>query len=118
MASRSKKSGWIRIKHEQILIKARRHSIDILVFPICQKLWVAGVKTFYSCQGGPTFLKKRTGKIHCNRAYVQILLKDSEKVLDILKAFHPEIDWNPKSLHKDRVCIRFDPPNAKESNVG
>lgn len=97
------------IEHPTIYLKDRGHFIDLHVLPICELLWSEGIETFYSCQGGPSSYT-RNGKIWSTRAYVQILRKDAERACKLLKGLRPKIDDEPGCVHKDRVAIRFTPP--------
>lgn len=100
-----KKSIFTQIPHEQLWLKDRQHMIDIHVFPSCRLLWVNGIETFYSCQGGPTDLDLKKKKIYFQKAYVQILKRDSKKACKLLSDLNPKIEHGGD--HKDRVCIRF-----------
>lgn len=104
-----KQSPWVQIDHDQVHIKHRGHWIDLLVYPICQRLWDEGIETFYSCQGGPTGIRLRDGRVFRTRAYLVVFEKDAKKVCKILKRRNPKVDKvHKKSKHKDRVAIRFD----------
>jgi hypothetical protein len=97
------------IRHEMIYLEDRHHEVDILVLPVCQKLWDAGIETYYSCQGGPDSIRIRDGKVYSHRAYVSVKEVDAEKVCAILADRNPRIDINPRRVHADRCAVRFDP---------
>lgn len=100
-----KKAMCTPIPHEQLWLRERQHMIDIHVLSSCRLLWVNGIETFYSCQGGPTNLSLKRKKIYFQKAYVQVLKRDGKKACKLLSDLNPKIETGGD--HKDRVCIRF-----------
>lgn len=98
-----------RVLHPEIYLKDRNHSIDLYVFLPCSMLWDKGIKTFYSCQGGPEIQK---GKLGQRKAYVVVHRKDANKACKVLEKFNPKIDNN--LLYK-RVSIKFDANEAAKN---
>lgn len=97
-----------RIVHKQVQVDKRGHFVDVHVLPACQLLWDAGIDTFYSCQGGPTYVNP-DGSLYHTKAYIQILKRDSERTCEILADRNPTIFVHPSGVHKDRCSIDFDP---------
>jgi hypothetical protein len=101
---------YLDFMHDTILVRERGCHIDVHVLPICQKLWDAGIETFYSCQGGPSGMNVKSKKIYVNRAYVAVLDRDAKKVADILSDLHPKIEPGKPGAHPHlRAAVRFDP---------
>ena len=108
---------WSSVEHEGIYLRTRGHVVDIHVYPVMQKLWDAGIQTFFSCQGGPDRLYPR-GKVKSSRAYVVILKKDRKKALRILAKLNPEVKKWENRYRRDQIAIKFDPsPEAQAVKV-
>lgn len=99
-----------QILHPTVYLKDRKHEVDIHVYEACSKLWERGIKTFYSCQGGPQINKD--GRIVQKDAYIVVRRKDAKKACKALKGFNPEVDNN--LLYK-RVAIKFDATEAAKN---
>lgn len=99
-----------QILHPVIFLKDRDHEIDIYVYEPCSMLWAAGIKTFYSCQGGPWIGKN--GKIKNKPAYIVVNRKDAEKACKVLKRYNAKINNN---LLWKRVSIDFDACEAAKN---
>lgn len=110
MAKVNQKPTWIPINHEQIYLKTRGHSVDIHVYPTMQRLWDAGIQTFFSCQGGPDSISTHKGRREKNgRAMVVILEKDLKKTLKILADLNPKKGKWDNRYARDRCGVKFDP---------
>lgn len=103
-----------KIKHETIFMDDRGVEIDTNILPICMELWIAGIDTYYSCQGGPIYRDLRTGTVRSQRAYVLVDVNQAERVCEILSDLNPKIDDFPnkedRREDKTRIAVRFDPP--------
>jgi 5,10-methylenetetrahydrofolate reductase len=109
---------WSRIRHEQIYLRTRGHRIDLHAYPILQRLWDAGIQTFYSCQGGPEKLRYQNREvIKSDRAMVIVLKKDQEKTLKILRNLNPEVKPWGNRTYRDRVAIYFDPSEEAQAVI-
>lgn len=97
------------ILHPTIYLKNRGHQIDMHVYEPCARLWENGIKTFFSCQGGP---QMQDGRLIQKRAYVVVKRKDAKKACKVLKDLNPKIDDN--LLYK-RISIKFDASEAAKS---
>lgn len=112
-----KRVPWQAIRHEQVYMRTRGHSVDIHVYPVMKMLWDAGIQTFFSCQGGPDRLYSH-GKITSNRAYVVILEKDEDQAMMILMPLNPEVKKWENRHRRDQIAIKFDPsPEANAVEV-
>ena len=117
MRKQEKKWGWNSVRHEQIYLKTRGHSVDIHVYPVMQQLWDAGIQTFFSCQGGPARLYGNR-KVTSDRAMVVVLKKDKDKVLKILKKLNPKAGKWENRDRRNRCGITFDAsPEAQAVQV-
>lgn len=107
---------YVFIKHETIFVDDRDVEIDTNVLPICMELWLAGIDTYFSCQGGPDQRDLRTGRIISHKAYVSVDVENAERVCEILNelGLRPKTDDFTKSYdnRKDptKIAVRFDPP--------
>lgn len=110
-----RKANWKqRIPHEDVYVEEIDAFVDVHVLPVCQTLWGEGIPTFYSCQGGPAFLRLRDGQYTSNKAYVAILAVDAERVCELLKDRHAYIDMQSIRKMDDRVAVRFDPSDEAQ----
>ena len=102
-----------RILHPTVYMKDKYVEIDIYVLPVCLRLWEAGIKTFYSCQGGASDILGN-GKIRSTTAYVSVRDKDVKKACSVLKDLKPKVDKHPMSKNK-QTALRFEPTKAAKN---
>lgn len=111
------KKRWASVRHKQVYLRTRGHSVDIHVYPVMQMLWDAGIQTFFSCQGGPDKFYDG-GKIKSDKAYVVVLRKDKKKALKILASRNPVVKKWDNRYRRDQLAIKFDPfPEAQAAIV-
>lgn len=113
------KPSFYSVSHEQVYLKTRGHSVDIHVYPTMQKLWDAGIQTFFSCQGGPDRVTTHKGqRITNGRAYVVVLKKDRKKAMKVLVGLNPTKSKWSNRYRRDQCGIKFDPlPEAHAVRV-
>ena len=105
-----KKIGKKRaVEHETIFLADRGITVDLLVYPVLQKLWVWNINTFYSCQGGVEYISEKKEKVYFTRAYVMVHMRDMVKVCQLLDDAEPTIEICDQGINPGLVCIRFTP---------
>lgn len=110
------KNRFAAIRHEQVYLRTRGHSVDIHVYPVMQRLWDAGIQTFFSCQGGPDAFY-HDHKIKSNRAYVVVLEEDLDRTLKVLKKLNPTVQRWENRNRRDQVSIKFDASAEAEAAI-
>jgi len=96
------------IEHPTISIPHRGIKVDKYALLDLERLWKANINTFYSCQGGPIYIKK--GRMYYAKAYIMIHQRDMFKASALLSQREPMCDVNlDKHLNPGLVCIRFTP---------